>query len=144
MDTQALRVACHDALHDAGHPELAALVVLAAEEIDKAAPAIYDRHGVLAEWPGVKDAIDRWIADPAPRLPGLRIRVRDGNLPYHRSLELQLSRKYPVGQQVGQMGVAKIIAGWELERPDRLLARIHHTLTAMHLEMVDHMRQNPA
>jgi hypothetical protein len=37
---------------------------------------VFDRHGLLGRHRPVREAVVGWLEDPAPRMPGLRLRVR--------------------------------------------------------------------
>jgi hypothetical protein len=66
-----------EALALAGFPREAFDVMHAAALAEgRLAITVLDRHDLLADHPRLRDALCRFLEDPAPRLPGLKVRVR--------------------------------------------------------------------
>jgi hypothetical protein len=108
--------------------------------VDPARPEVRDPSGYLAAHPGVLAAIDRWLNDPAPKLPGIIIeaamREDAGREPM---LWLRLGGRMPDGRAWEH---TRSMLGWEWQpirdgRGDGLMFR---TLEELHRAAIRTLR----
>lgn len=101
---------------------------------------IQDRHRVLDEWPSARDAIRRWVEDPAPKLSGLSIRVRVERVAYGSGdLEIRLER-HVEGYRFEQTVLVSIYS--LLEHPNKAWEIVGYPLIRLHEALVEMARRH--